>query len=388
MKTKSCFIIAVLTASQSFAQPLNYKYRSFVRQTQLASGVAQDAELVIETNPDGSSIDGKGSLRAPLPIAAGGARFDIYSVAKVAPYTSHLLNSAVVGIKVKASIVIDTEDPYGKANSGAVTYANPSFVPLTGNPLPKEVASAVRRTRVDRPFKVYVTTSGFSPVATDPDNCKRVDFRRQVLSYGLNNTGLGVSLTPALYAATPQSSFSVATTTCNEYMTQIPSPSIQTTRGEEIFSVWTLNDSQVVGHTIPPNMLASSRVQICPMTVGTISGISPGQNVRFVMPKLTFNFVNTYPNSDNYARIYQGPKRSGVPSVKVPGSGKVNSGNDPETYLATSGDDLNPLITSDGTWTIELVTYVDCFKEMLCLTYVTFEIDRSIKANGNFTTIE
>lgn len=385
MKTKSYYIIAALTASQSFAQLPKLEYSSKIRQTQLASGAVSEVELEIEVGQTNPGIDAKGTLVAPLPILAGGARFDIYSIAKNPPNTSYLLNSALVGIDLQALVVIDTEDPYGKLNR-AVTYANPGFTSATGSPLPAKVAAAVRRTRVDRPFKVYVTTSGYSSVSTDSPSLKKLDFRRQVLSYGASESGVGVSLTPAIYGSTPQSSFSVATTTCDEYMSQIPSPTIGSTHGEEIFSVWTLSNTQVNGTTIPSNMLASHRVQICPMTTGTISGINDGQKVRFVMPKLTFNFVNTYPESDTYARIYQGPKRSGVVGAKVPGSGKVNSGNNPETYLARSGDDINPLITSDGIWTIEILT-VSCF-DTLILDSKSVIVDRSIKANGNFTTIE
>lgn len=413
MKTTIRYIIPVLFTANSFAAPAQADYTSFLRQVQLPSGVTMDVPLNTTTAQVTPGTAASGTSLSPLALDAGGARFEIYSVLKSAPMTSYKLSTAYVGVAVpQASIVIDTEDPYGKVQP-AVSYENPSFATAAVKLLPVNVASTVRRTRIDRPFKVYVATSGLSSVVGAPDSQKKVNFCRQVLSYGTSNTGEGVSRTPETYAsATPAQFLSNAVQCTTVLASEIPGSPRTLVRGEEIFTAWTLNDTQIPGQTIPPNMLASQRVQVWPMTTGSISGLTDGQLVRFAVPKVTFQYTDTYPGSTTYAQIYKGEKRLNVQGTIIPGTSRVNTTSHSENYLVTTGSDFDALFTSDGLWTLEMVT-VSCFDTLrlgsapmslggttpgttptdttptdTTPTVVTVVKDGAVKVNGQVTTIE
>ena len=79
-------------------------------------------------------------------------------------------------------------------------------------------------------------------------------------------------------------------------------------------------------------------------------------------------------------------KRLNVQGQVVPGSSKVNTTTHSEGYLTTTGVDFDALFSSDGVWTMEILT-VSCFGTER-LGAISFPVDREIKVNGNFTTIE
>ena len=390
MKTTIYYLIPVLLTASLPAAPLQADYTSFLRQVQLPSGVTTDLPLNTTTAQLAPGTAASGSSISPLALGEGGARYEIYSVLKSAPMTSYKLNTAYVGVTVpQASVVIDTQDPYGK-DPASVSYDNPTFATAAIKPLPINSLGAVRRTRVDKPFKVYVTTSGLSGLAASPDSQKKVDLRRQVLSYGTSNTGEGVSRTPAVYAPTLPTQFASNASQCVSFplseIPEIPGSTRTTVRGEEIFSVWTLNDTQIPGQVIAPNMLASQRVQIWPITTGSLAGIKADEVIRFAVPKVTLTYTNTYPGSTTYAQVYKGESRLNVQGAIVPGSSKVNTTTHSESYLTTTGADFDGLFTSDGRWTLEILTS-SCFGIERVFSIGAIR-DCSIKANGTFTTIE
>ncbi len=417
MKTTIYHLIPVLFTANSLAAPIPADYTSFLRQVQLPSGVTMDVSLNTTTAQVSPGTAASGNSLSPLALGIGGARYELYSVLKSAPMTSYKLSTAYVGVTVpQAAVVIDTEDPYGKALP-AVSYENPTFATAAVKLLPVDVPSTVRRTRIDRPIKVYVTTSGLSGVASAPDSQKRVDFRRQVLSYGSSNTGEGVDRSTATYAAASPSQFLSNGIQCTTFLASvIPGSPRTSVRGEETFSVWTLNDTQIPLQPIAPNMLTSQRVEIWPITTGGISGISEGQQIRFAVPKVTFQYNDTYPLSTTYAQVYKGEKRANVQGQVIPGTRKVNTTTHSESYLTTTGVDFGALFTSDGIWTVEILTD-SCFgiERLGSLSFgstgttppggttttppggtttilppiVTVNVDtRSIKVNASVTTIE
>ncbi len=149
-------------------------------------------------------------------------------------------------------------------------------------------------------------------------------------------------------------------------------------RGEETFSVWTLDT--------PAQKLSSDYLQIWPMTDGVLSGVSMNQIVRFSMPTLTFQYTDTYPGSETFAQCYKGEVRDNVQGQIIPGSHRNNTSAIPENNLETSGTELDRMFDSDGRWTVEILT-VSPF-DTIRLHYVTFTVDRTIEVNGSVTTIE
>ena len=386
MKPTIYHLIPVLFTASALADTIPADYTSFFRQMLPGGGFIQ-VPLDTTTAQVSPGTAASGASVSPLALGVGGGTYELYSVLKSEPMTSYKLSTAYVGVTVpQAAIVIDTEDPYGKALP-AVSYENPTFATAALKLLPVDVASTVRRTRVDRPFKVYVTTSGLSGLASAPDSQKRVDFRRQVLSYGSSNTGENINRSLATYAPASPAQFLSNGVQCTTFLASvIPGSPRTSVRGEETFSVWTLNDTQITGSPIAPNILASQRVQIWPITTGSVSGITEGQKIRFAIPKVTFQYVDTYPLSTTYAQVYKGEKRLNVQGQVVPGSSKVNTTTHSEGYLTTTGVDFDALFSSDGVWTMEILT-VSCFGTER-LGAISFPVDREIKVNGNFTTIE
>ncbi len=317
-------------------------YTNFVRQVQLPSGVIWDASVA----PTGEQL-------SPLAINPGGARFELWTV-KSDPVTVYLLDTKYVGTYVPvADVIIRTEDPY--------TY------------------TAIPRTRADRPFVVDVQVTGLLSGATDPEPSKSVKLLRHVQSYGAGGTGEGINRDQA----TMLSQVSLVNNAIHRLtytVTSIPGADRAKVRGEERFSVFSLEDYQA-----PSSQLSSMFVQIWPVADGTISGISDGQMIRFNTPSITLTMRDLYPDSRTYAQIYPGPEVLGTTGTVVPGSGLIYYDAVPHDRTLVI-DDWADAITDSGQYTMELLTATPFGIDRLA--YVTFNINRTINVNGTVTTVE
>lgn len=370
------FCFQFLTSAMVFAQD-DPTYTNFVRQVQLT-------DPVVETYL--SNILPTGVNDSPMAIKPEGARFELWTV-RSTPLNSFLLQSTYVSSFVPvASVVIDTEDPWGK-QLGSVSYENPNFA--TNRVVPKNTPAMVRRTRADRPFKVYVFTDGLRPSdPTAPEVAKKLDFLRHLQSYGAGGVGNELDRTQAILAtpALPQFTSNGAQNPLVITLSTIPGADRTKLRGEETFSVWSLLDNSVPGRSIPPHKLSSDYLQIWPMTDGSLSGISDDQIIRFALPKVTFRYNDTYPGAQTFAQAYKGELRDNVTGTIIPGSHKNNTSQIPENNLETTGSDFDSVFTSDGRWTIEVLT-ISPF-DTIRLDHVSFTVDRTIEVNSTVTTIE
>lgn len=373
MKTLSRSLFFSLLAVSSVVAQEDPTYVNFIKQIQLTSPYPSEIYM--------SNILPAGSEQSPMPINPEGARFEIWTV-RSSPNNSFLLQNIYVH-GLRATVVIDTEDPWGKEPNTEtftnVTYANPTFA--TDKKMPKNAPAAVRRTRADRPFKVYVSNSGLAennPTAVEA--AKKMNFLRHLQSYGTNGTGNNIDRSQAILA-TPAQPQIITNGVQNPLV--IPVSSIagadrRKLRGEETFSVWTLDT--------PNEKLSSDHLQIWPMTDGVLSGISMNQVVKFAMPTVTFQYTDTYPGSETFAQIYNGEVRNNAEGLIVPGSHRNNTKEIPENNLETTGSEFDRMFDSDGRWTMEVLT-VSPF-DTIRLHYVTFTVDRTMEVNGSFTTID
>jgi hypothetical protein len=366
MKTPSLrwILLGVLSSTGAYGQ---VTYANYIRQWQLPSGVVWDAT---------DTVASTGSQLSNLAINPGGARFDLWTV-RSSPLTEYLLDSSYVGTYVPISqIVIDTEDPFGKD------------LTATG-PIPVNLQGKLRRTRADRPFTVYVTVSGLLSGATDPVAAKTVNFFRHAQSYG---TGVGVGIDRTQATLLTQSTISTnGTQTLSYALTGLTGPNLKKLRGEDRFSVFSIADP-VSPTTLPAAQLASQYMQVWPVTDGSIAGITSNQVVRFAMPALTITYNDIYPTAEVYAQAYKGERVAGKIGARIEGGGKVNTGSSPTTEVLTPSK-LDPVFTSDGRWTIELLTNGPFGIEYLRtpsdqLAFVTFTVDRTIEVNSTVTTVE
>lgn len=325
-------------------------YTNFIRQYQTPSNVVWDCS---------DAVVASGSRLSSLAINPGGARFDLWTV-NASPLTEYLLSTCYVGSYVPlASVVIRSEDPY------------PEIV----------------RTRADRPFYVDITVDGLLSGATDPDASKSVKLTRHVQSYGVGGTGVTIDRTQA----TLLSQVSIATCgkqTLTYVLNSVPCTDRTKVRGEERFSVFSIADIRPPTYNIPEMQIASQYIQIWPVADASISGITEGQLIRYQFPQLTLTYNDLYPSSTTYAQVYKGDAQEGQTGTVIPGSGPVVTDSIPlaSETLTLSGSKYDSVFDSDGRWTMELITVTPFGAERLA--HVSFDVNRTLKVNGAFTTIE
>lgn len=334
-------IAAVLcAASGAFAQ--SSAYTNFIRQVQFPSGLAYDATGLAANGQDFSQ----------LAIDPGGARFELWTV-HTESLTSYLLSSNYVGTYIPISnVVIRSEDE----------------------------SAAIPRTRADRPFQVEITVSGLlAPGDGVPVPATQVKFLHHVQSYGDQGTGIDLDRTQATLLS--QSVIeSNGTQTLEFSINSVPAADRAKVRGEERFSVFSLEDYQA-----PESQIASQFIQIWPVADGSIAGISQNELIRYQLPQLTITVNDLYPSSTTYAQVYKGDPQLGMSGRIVPGSAVIINDSTPVDRVLLI-EDYDEVFDEDGRWTMELVTVTPFGIDRLA--YVSFDLDRTIEVNGTFTTIE
>jgi hypothetical protein len=351
MKTKVLPSLALMAASVVTAYgQAGAVYTNFVRQVQMPSSVIWDSTVV----PEGVQL-------SALAINPGGARFELWTV-KADPLTVYLLDTRYVGTYVpQANVIIMTDDP--------------------------TIYNGVPRTRADKGFIVDITTNGLRTEPDAPVASKSVKLLRHVQSYGA--TGDGVILDRTQATLTSQVSLvNNAIHRLNYATNLIPGADRSKIRGEERFSVYSLEDYQS-----PSAQIASRFVQIWPVSDGAISGLVQDQIIRFSAPTVTFAYRDLYPDSRTYAQVYKGEARVGVQGAVIPGSWQPVFQGVPYPPITLTSQNYDSLLTSDGRWTMELVTETPFGIERMrtpsgAIAAVTFNVDRTIEVNSSVTTVE
>ncbi len=329
---------ALLAGSASGNDASQY-YTNFIRQVQFPSGFERDV-----------SVDSSGQQFSELPIDPGGARFELWTVKSDASQ-SWLLDSKYVGAFVPvATVAFTTADPY----------------------------SVVPRTRADQPIQVTVTVDGLYADPSAPEAARKARFLRHVQSYGAGD-GANIDRTQATLHT--QSIFdSNGTYNLTYTLTDIPGGNRAKVRGEERFSIFTLDDYQA-----PSSQVASKHIQVWPVADGSLSGIDDGADLRFSTPSLTLTLHDLYPDSRTYAQIYPGQPALGTDGTVIPGTGYIVYDVKPHDKTMVI-DDWDNVIEESGEYTIELLTATPFGIDRL--DYVTFHINRDIQVNGSVTTVE
>ena len=345
MKTSpliSSLLAAAALAAPAFGQS-GTAFTNFIRQVQLPSYVERDM-----------SVSATGEALSPLAIDPGGARFELWTVKNTNPPTAYLLDSKYVGTYVPiAQVAILSEDPY----------------------------TTIPRTRADRPYRVQVTMSGLLTDPNAPEASQMVNFLHHVQSYGTGGTGVGIDRTQA----TLKGSISLIQNGISTYsytVNQVPGANRAKVRGEERYSVFSLEDYQS-----PESQLSSQFIQIWPVADGAISGITNNQLVRFRMPAITITLNDLYPGSSTYTQVYKGAPALGMEGITVPGGAWNNTKAVPEAKSLTIDDFAGVFDDGgDGQWTLEVITSTPFGLDRLA--YVSFNLDRTIEFRGSITSQE
>jgi hypothetical protein len=345
MKALRILLLTILSAFAAAIPATAQTYTNFIRQTQYPTGVVWDSTVAVS-----------GSQQSALAIDPGGARFELWTV-KSTPLTSYLLDTKYVGSYIpRAWVFIVTEDPY----------------------------QVIPRTRADRYFDVYVYVNGLSSDPAAPDPAKSVKFLRHVQSYGEGGTGIGIDRNLATLHTqnllTNSTGFDWEWDIYRFNSNAVPGANRAKVRGEERFSVFSQEDYQA-----PSSQLASQYVQIWPVADGSITGITSGALIKTAMPSITLTMNDLYPDSQVFAKVYQGPSSLTAQGAIVPGSALIINEPVPQNRVLTLND-WDSVLTDDGQWTLDLMTTTPFGTERLAT--VSFTLDRIIKVNGSVTTVE
>jgi hypothetical protein len=345
MKNLFKYITAASLLCGTALEAQTVSYVNYIRQFQMPADVTWDAS---------DTVAESGSKLSALAINPGGARFELWTVksSSTTGLTAYPLESCYVGTYIPVcEVAIRSEDG----------------------------TSPIPRTRADRPFYVDVTVNGLLNGATDPEPSKSVKFFRHVQSYGAGGTGVGIDRTQATLLS--QSSITTnGMQTLTYLVNSIPGAVRTKIRGEERFSVFSLEDYQA-----PESQLASQFIQVWPVADGTISGIANNQLIKFALPPVTLALNDLYPASTTYAQVYKGSPVLGTKGAVVPGSAVVISDSIPQNRLL-SLTNYDSVFTSDGRWTMEIVTVTPFGTDRL--HFISFDLDRTINMNTTVTTIE
>jgi hypothetical protein len=111
----------------------------------------------------------------------------------------------------------------------------------------------------------------------------------------------------------------------------------------------------VEDYDLPSSVISSRFIQIWPVADAVIIGIADGQTIGPVVPSVTFQLNDLYPDSTTWAQVYKGASQSAATGRTVPGSMvEINSAT-PQNRVVVVGNYL-PLFDSDGLWTMEILT--------------------------------
>jgi len=314
-------------------------YTFFIRQIQMPEALEWDV-----------SVDQEGSQQSPLAINPHGARFELWTV-KSDPLTSYLLDTTYVNSYIPvAEVSITSEDPY----------------------------EVIPRTRADRPFTVNITVNGLSSDPDAPEAAKEVKLLRHVQSYGsTNGTNINRNQATLLSQGAINSN---GTQTLSYNVTSIPGGDRTKVRGEERFSVYSLEDYQA-----PESQLDSLFIQVWPVASTEIEGLESGDTIKGNAPQVSIELEDLYPDSYTFAQVYRGGPQLGANGTLVPGSALLVDGSVPrdEDLIVKDWDNV---IREDGEWVLEVLTVTPFGTDRL--DYVTFTVQRTIKMNGSVTSIE
>lgn len=326
-------LILVLSSLNSFAQSSSYK--NIVRQTQQGTGVVWDMQ----------DVAAKDSAPSTLLLENGGSLFQLWTINQ-ATVKDYLLDQKLVGAYLpKADIKITTLDPYPLAT----------------------------RTRIDQPFTVEVQVSDLINGTNIPEAASKVLLEQHVQAYAAGQS----SIEPSEIASNKPLSSAYLSENGNTVLkfaaSSITGADPTKASGEEHFVVHALADG-----SITQSQIASAKLQVWPLASGSITGIKDGGEYRYQIPTIQLNLKDLYPRSDTYLVLYPGTQINGVPGTLVksyPWDSKVS------TSLIIQSDEINALITQDGTYTVALMTTTIFDTRLLC-DPVTFTVKRSITVNA------
>lgn len=317
------------------------EWMNFIFQRQVDTGVVWQMP-----------VDPRGESPSQLPLDEGGALFQLWTINRETA-KDYLLDQKLVGAYIpSAEIRIETGDPYPHVN----------------------------RTRADQPFTVRIGVAGLLSGHDLPRAATEVMLEHFLAPYPEGRTSVDPE---EVIGGTPHSHGFIdenGTTRLPVTASQLPASDPTKALGEEHFVIHALSDGDA-----PQTQLASDFVQIWPVADAAIGGIEPGSTLRGTVPALTVDLRDLYPSSMTYLQLYEGEPKLGTEGVRVTGGTLVLDQDTSEDRVLRI-DKWGHLLENDGPHTLEIVTVTPFGTERL--TYVAFEIDRSLRVNAQLGSAE
>lgn len=316
-------------------------YISFIRQHQQDTGVIWDMPVELA-----------GEALSPMVIETGGSLFQLWAIRK-STFHDYLIDQKLVGAYLPAAeLEITTEDPY---------------------PVP--------RTRADRPFTLQAQISGLLAGPGVPEASTKVLLEHYAANYP-DREEQTLTRAHALAEDPARSLYLTENGTVQIIYpaTMLSGPDPTKVMGEEHFVVHALPDGDFA-----QTQIATAKVQIFPITSGTIAGIRNGDIVRTLPPTLTVTLKDLYPSSATYLNIYPGAPALGTAGKKIPGSILVLDQDKSQNRTLTVRDWATTM-TREGIHTIELLTETPFGIERL--DHVSFTVNRVLSIRAMVTSIE
>lgn len=333
-------LLTVFVAVFATKAAVSDDYTFFVRQIQMPDELELDL-----------SIAQKGSQQSPLPVNPNGARFELYALLptnlNAPPLDTTYVNSYIPVSTVK----IVSEDPY----------------------------DVIPRTRADRPFSVEIMVDGLTYDPDAPEAAQKVKVLRHVQAY--QATGNGKLVDRGQAQMLTQGSLTENGTVKLDYdLTAIPGNNRTKVRGEERFSVFSLEDYQS-----PESQLDSAFIQIWPVADASINGLDDDLIIKGNAPTITVDLNDLYPDSWTYAQVYPGPPALNTDGTVVSGSSILIDSSVPRSETVQIKE-WDAAIPTDGVWTLEVITATPFGEDRLAKT--SFTVERAIRINGAITSVE
>jgi hypothetical protein len=219
-----------------------------------------------------------------------------------------------------------------------------------------------QRTRVDQPFTLEIQVDGLLTGSEFPLSAANVLLERHLVTAQDGSTAL--SANPARSALLNSNGKTVLRFEASSLSAADPTKA----SGEELFVIHTLSDGSG-----SQTQIASASVQVLPVASGAIKGISTGETLRFQVPELELALHDLYPRSETHLMLFQGGQINGTQG-EIIRSHPLDAETTASTTLRVS--DLDSRITSDGTYTLALLSDTIYGRELLC-NPVTFTVKRT-----------
>jgi len=330
------FILALLTLPVFSQESANYQ--NIIRQIQ--SGYTWQTSDVLPT--------GTGTAQGALTEA--GSTFQLWTIHKTLG-TQYLLDTKTVGAYMPTGdISVATTDATG-------------------------TKWGVKRSRIDKPFTVTAVVSGLMKDTSLPDASRKVLMEQHIALYPANVISLAASTvlsnTPVATAFITAGSVDrqATTTTINYAQSSFMSVNPYTSKGEEHFVLHALADGNIA-----QTQLDSDYVQIWPLPVGALTGLTAGATYKGAMPAITVNLTNLYPFSTTDVVAY--PVSDATKAVSLMTSKYVVDDKSSRTdALKITGYDA--AFPTDGIYTVEVRT-TDPFDTQKLVTITPIIVNRTL----------